>query len=226
METQLVRLDAPYDIICDTNGEFALHIATLIVVKENKKVPDNAPISDMFEDASYPVVAQKTTLNGNVWKHCELNKCFLVGNQSADSISITVLKQVMEYCAKHDFPIVQALIPMRFKMAMMAYKCTINLHKPQHIVNLIFEEGNNGDTCMVSSDNKSSFHFFEYFANEPNLFNYLITNQKAIERMAVLRNDYLTLFKVYGLTDITFTTDSKDYQWFVDQLNTTKFDGE
>lgn len=229
MDTQLVRLDAPYNIICSPNGEFALHIATLIVMRENKNVADNAPMSETFTMSSYPVVAEKVELNGKVWTHCELDKYFLVGNQSADSISITVLRQVMEYCArntKYDWLNVKARIPMRFKIAMMTYKCTINPHKPQHTVNLIFDEGNNGYTCMVSSDNKSSFYFFEYFANEPLLFNNMLTNQEAIDNMIELRNDYLTLFKRYGLTDITFTTDNKDYQCFVDKLNASKADGE
>ena len=226
METQLVRFDAPYNIICGTNGEFALHIATLIVVREKLSIPVKAPFSETFIMASYPVVAQKTALNGNVWNHCELKDCFLVGDQSAGSISITVLKQVMEYCVKHNVTEVTTLIPMRFKMAMMAYKCTIDLHRNKHVVNLIFEEGNNGDTCIVSSDNKSSFYFLEYFANNPDLFSHMLTNLEAIDNIIELRNDYLTLFKSYGLTDITFTTDSKNYQWFVDKLNATKPDGE
>ena len=228
METQLVRLDAPYNIICSPNGEFALHIATLIVMRENKKVADNVPMSETFTMASYPVVAEKVELNGNVWTHCELDKYFLVGNQRASSISITMLKKVMEYCAghtKYDLN-VKALIPMRFKMAMMAYKCNIYMHMSQHTVNLIFEEGNDGDTCMVSSDYKSSFYFFEYFANNPDLFNYMITNQKALEHMSELRNDYLMLFNTYGLKSITFTTENKDYQWFVDKLNASKPDAE
>ena len=226
METQLVRLDAPYNVICGTNGEFALHIATLIVMREKLKVPVNAPISETFTMASYPVVAQETALNGKVWTHCELNDCFIVVKQTAGSVSIRVLKQVMEYCSKRGVQFVPTVIPMRFKMAMMTYKCTIDLHKQNHTVNLIFEEGNNGDTCIVSSDNKSSFYFFEYFANAPQFFGPLQTNQEALDKIAELRNDYLTLFKVYGLKNITFTTDNKDYQWFVDKLNATKPDGE
>ena len=58
MNTQLVRLDSPYNIICSSSGKFALHIATLIVVKEKiRGVVEGASMRDTLSVASYPVVS-------------------------------------------------------------------------------------------------------------------------------------------------------------------------
>ncbi len=37
METQIVRLDAPYNLICSNAGKMALPIATLIVIREYRE---------------------------------------------------------------------------------------------------------------------------------------------------------------------------------------------
>ena len=232
METQLVRLDAPYNIICDTAGKFALHIATLIVVKE-KTV------------ACYPVVSEKAFLadsfigygkgkaDGQVWMHTELKDCYVVCPQNYKSVDISRLKDVIEYYAKQNMIDMELRISVSFSWAMTQYGCKILLpedenRKPisDYKVTLEFEESNNGKSCMVYADNKSVFYFYEYFDNEPPFDRFIPTNTEAIKYMTELRNTYLQIFRYEGLKSITFTTRNEKYQWFVDKLNATKADGE
>lgn len=225
METQLVRLDAPYDIICSTLGNLGLHIATMIVVKEKAVATNKVAMSKTLEVAEYPVVAQKNGLNGSVWMESEQKDCFKIGNQGYD-VSIRMLRNLMEYCEKQNVMNATSVIPVRFKMAMKAYKCIIDIYKSQHTVKLIFEEGNHGGTCMVYADGESMFYFYEYFANEPEQFRLLSTNLEAVNHLALLRDEYLRLFEFDGLNAINFITDDKKYQWFVDKLNGIATNGE
>ena len=87
MDTQLVRLDAPYNIICGTDGSFALHIATLIVTKERiEGIPDGVPMRDTLSVATYPVVSKKNSADGQVWMNSELKDCYVVCEQGRKTI--------------------------------------------------------------------------------------------------------------------------------------------
>lgn len=228
----MVRLDAPYNIICGTDGSFALHIATLIVTKERiEGIPDGVPMRDTLSVATYPVVSKKNSADGQVWMNSELKDCYVVCEQGRKTIQLNELKKVMEYCAKNNVSGVTRYIPMAFKMAMLLYDCYIVLPKDgnnntitDYEVCLEFEEDNNGKTCMVCADEASQFYFYEYFANDPDFFSFLPTNIEAVKPMAELRDDYLRILK--GVRSITFTTKNEQYQWFVDKLNGSKADGE
>ena len=69
METQLVRLDKPYNIICNPDGKFGLHIATLIAVKEKPvKDAETGNVVDTFPVAQcYPVVGGGYGIDGEAW---------------------------------------------------------------------------------------------------------------------------------------------------------------
>ena len=183
METQLLRLDAPYNIICDTTGKFALHIATLIVVKEKTEgVPEASSLSNTLSVACYPVVSEKGFLgdsfmgsgkgkaDGQVWMHTELKDCYIVSPQNYKSVGISRLKDVMKYYANQNMIDMPLRIASSFSWAMIQYGCKILLpedenRKPiaDYKVCLEFEESNNGKSCMVYADNKSVFYFYEYF---------------------------------------------------------------
>ena len=243
MDTQLVRLDAPYNIICDTTGNFALHIATLIVVKEKTEgVPEGSSSSNTLSVACYPVVSEKGFLgnsflgvgkgkaDGQVWMHAELKDCYVVCPQNYKSVVISSLKDVIEYYAKQNIVDMEVRISVSFGLAMIKYGCKILLpedenRKPiaDYKVCLEFEESNKGKSCMVYADNKSVFYFYEYFDNEPPFDRFIPTNTEAIKYMTELRDTYLHIF---GLKSITFTTKNEKYQWFVDKLNATKADEE
>lgn len=244
METQLVRLDKPYNIICNSKGYFALHIATLIVIKEK---PEERVTGDLMSDslsvASYPVViekgefcntfvgAGKGAADGQVWMNTELKDCYVVCPQNYKSVSISQLKNVMNFYAKQQMIDMPLRVTSSFSWAMTIYGCKIVLPVDENKktitdfeVCLEFEESNNGTSCMVYGDNNSDFYFYEYFDNEPPFDRFVPTNSEAIKYMADLRDTYLRIFRYEGMRSITFTTKNEKYQWFVNQLNDIKFD--
>ena len=229
MDTQLVRLDGPYNIICGNNGHFALHIATLIVVKEKKQeVTVVEKVADTISVACYPIVADNLKIDGQVWMHTELNDCLVIGRQG-EELTLYSLKKTMEYCAKHNIFKYFERIPSEFCWAMMDYNCKILLDTDDnkyiikdYEVELKFEEDNGGNSCMAYSSSDSRFYFYEYFDNEPPFNEFVPTNMEAIDYFAKLRDNYLRILQYEGLRSITFTTTNEKYLWFVDRLNSTK----
>jgi hypothetical protein len=237
METQLVRLDAPYNIIIGTNGEYALHIATLIMVRENKEgnlsVVQYPVVSVKGERAGYFVSSGIGNADGRVWMHSRLDDCYVVCPQYYPTLSINEFKDVMKYFAKLDMIDMPSMVATSFILAMKKYGCRFvlpvdenNLPIADITVCLEFEESNKGKSCMVFADDDSPFYFYEYFDNEPPFIQTVPTNSEAKILMAELRDTYLQAFRLEGVRSITFTTKNEKYQWFVDELNATKLDGE
>ena len=113
--------------------------------------------------------------------------------------------------------------------ALMSNNCRLKLSGGEeglpisdYEVCLVFEESNDGNTCMVYADNDSDFYFYEYFAINPELFHFLPTNNQVIDNFAELRDTYLHIFNSEGLLSIKFTTKNDNYKWFVDKLNSCK----
>ena len=234
METQLVRLDAPYNIILGKDGWFSLHIATLIVIKERTEgILKNASMSDTLSVTCFPVVDDKIDAGGDVWINTELEDCYVVCPEKCKVVHLRELKRIMEFCARNKVLHYTERIPLNFSMAMRKYQCEIvmptddnNKTITDYEVCLEFEDANGGKSSMVSAADDSLFYFYEFFDNEPPFTQFVPTNTAAIGYMAQLRDDYLRIFRYNGLRSITFTTKNKDYQWFVDKLNATKIDGE
>lgn len=237
METQLVRLDAPYNIICGTTGDFGLHIATLIVMRENKEgelsVACHPVVSVKGEIGGCFISSGEGNADGQVWMHTRLEDCYVVCPQNYQTVSISELKNVMKYYAKLNMLDMPLRIASSFSWAMTKYGCKILLSEDENGITirdeevcLEFEENNNGKSCMVSADDDSPFYFYEYFDNEPPFNQFVPTNLEARKYMAELRDTYLQIFRYEGLRSIKFTTKNKAYQWFVDKLNATKADGE
>ena len=231
METQLVRLDKPYNIICNSKGEFALHIATLMVITE-EKISDRMGrrIGTRPVTRCYPVVGNSYKMDGEVWMDKEQEKCLTVCREGCNITTYT-LKKVMEYCAKNNVFLYTKRIPYMLSSVLINSNCEIKLPQDNngttisdYEVCLIFEEGNQGRTCMVYADNDSVFYFYDYFANDPELFKDLPTSLQVVERFTDLRNSYIQILNVEGLNSIKFTTKHDDYKWFVDNLNSCKVD--
>lgn len=92
MDTQLVRLDKPYHIICGNNGTFALHIATLIVVKDKiEGIVEGAPMRDTLAVSSYPIVGGSYDIDGQVWMDTELKDCLVICREN-DRVSHYMLR--------------------------------------------------------------------------------------------------------------------------------------
>lgn len=230
METQLVRLDPPYNIICGSNGKIALHIATLIVVKTDAV-------------ACYPVVGERRktlgryfqsgrgTANGQVWMDTELKDCYVLCPQNYKRVPIALLRDLIDYNARQHMRDVELRIAEKFYAAMLLYGLDISYPKdpngePSAILKagLEFEEYNNGKSCMVYSEKHSPFYFYGHFDNEPS-DKLAATSSEAIEHMAKVCKGYVNIFSGAGMKKINFTTRNEKYQWFVYKLNDTCYDG-
>ena len=233
METQLVRLDKPYNIICNPNCKFGLHIATLIVVNEKPlKDAETGEVVDTYPVAkSYPVVSGRYDIEGEVWMNSELKDCLQICREG-EKIGLYKLKSLMEFSSKsHHFIDYLLIIPGALSIELLTNGSKLELPTDDlnHIINdyevrLEFTEENNGKSAMVYAAKDSEFYFYDYFDNEPPFVQGMHTNSEAIKYLAELRDSYVRAFHFEGIHSITFSTLDKEYQWFVDELNNTKLD--
>lgn len=79
MNTQLLKLDAPYNIICGRN-KIAKHVATLIVANVDKENTDrNYPAYIDMKAYSFPVVEYGDgSAAGDVWMDVEVRECRVI----------------------------------------------------------------------------------------------------------------------------------------------------
>lgn len=233
IQTQLVRLDKPYNIIFSKDGSFGLHIATLIVVKEKPmkdeetgSVIDTYPVVD-----SYPIVGGGTGIDGETWVKSEIKDCMVICREGM-CIGLYTLKELMEFCSKtyHFYEFLFG-IPTMLSVALMTYGSKFKLPTDEnkrtindYDVRLEFTESNGGQSCLVYAAKESDFYFYDFFDTEPPFSQFAHTNSEAINFLAELRDSYLSAFHFEGLHSITFTTEDSKYQWFVDKLNNTKVD--
>lgn len=233
METQLVRLDKPYNIIFGKNGRSALHIATLIVIEEEEvKDPETGDVVKTIPVASsFPVVGGKYSIDGEVWMDSKLKDCLLICREG-ENVGLFALKKSMEYYSKIRSFDYLLIVPGSLSMALLTYGSKFKLPTDEskntisdYEVCLEFSENNNGKSCIVYADKESDFYFYDYFDKEPVPSSKLAhINSKSIKYLAELRDSYVRAFHYEGLNSITFTTKDRNYQWFVDKLNSEKVD--
>ena len=235
METQLVRLDKPYNIICGKDGKFGLHIATMIVVKEVHCTDGDTgqPRAETYPVAhSYPVVGGGVGIDGEVWMDSELKDCLVICRQGR-SAGLSTLKEVMKYCNKEEKPDALLRVPAKLNLALMEYNSHFSFELPKdedqcairdYEVRLEFSEVNEGSSCMVYAAKESEFYFYDFFDNEAPFTPLVHTNTESIAYLAKLRDAYVWTLYLGGLQRIKFTTKDTNYQWFVDQLNSKKPD--
>lgn len=229
MDTQIIRHDKPYNVICGNNGKIALHIATLMVITEEKRCNEKGELVGIGpRTRCYPVVGGTYKMDGEVWMSDEQKDCFVICREK-DYVSLYTLKRLMEFCEKTGVTFFTSKMPHFFGSAMLDFGCKIVLPKidngktqSDYEVCLVFEEGNDGETCMLYSDKDSDLYFNEFFTNNPELIPELPTNLESVRHIADLRDDYLRVFHYEGMRNINFITKNKKYQWFVDKLNDTK----
>ena len=236
IQTQLLRLDPPYNIIFTTEKTFGLHIATLIVVDEATE-RNGKRVTTKLRTRCFPVTAPYAELDGDVWTGTELKDCYIVCRQG-DTITLRTLKRFMEYCGRKDSRHMFMAIYM-FLETMRDYNVNMNFTHPvsgkriTHCeVELLFDEGAEGiddeeedveiltgrTIIDVRSTSSSPLYFGTYFFSEDELYDM----QNAINLLAGLRGIYIRTLEPYGLKSIKFTTKDKKYQSFVDELNKRK----
>lgn len=230
METQLVRLDKPYNIICDPQGNFSLHIATLIVVEEQETenaIPGKVKKVKKTVAKSYPVVTRSGCPGGEPWMTAELKDCTVLCPENTKEITLYTLKNVMEFCAKRSALFLD-MIPMLLSLELLKHHIKLSLPRGEnnlpisdYEVSLEFDESNteNGKwgACVAYSSKDSAFYFSASFVtNGPTR---LSPEDRAIDKLNRLRNTYLSVLRREGLRSITFTTKDEKHQDFVDKLN-------
>ena len=227
METQLVRLDKPYNLICSKDAKFGLHIATLMVIKESpdKKKP---PLIH-----SYPVIEGARQMGGTVWTGSELKDCLVIGRQNKE-VTMHRFRDVMRFCHENGYPLMQ-LVPslLSFELVLNNMKVALPTPTTPKECEGIFEEelifkNVDGETRTVYSNPRGNFFFFSAFIiPSPSATGFtaslrkkgLLGEEEAINSLRGYRSSYLNFFWEAGVKDIRFFTNNKDYQDFVDKLN-------
>ena len=129
METQLLRLDKPYNVICGNNGNFALHIATLMVITEVERKDETGKVVEMVPwTRCYPVVGNTYKMDGEVWMNEEQKDCLVICREN-ETVSLYTLKRIMEFCAKKRVSFYTEKMPHFFSTSMLQYECRIELPK-------------------------------------------------------------------------------------------------
>ena len=222
METQLVRLDAPYNLICGVNRKLGLHIATLLVVTKDKQDKPK-------EVLCYPVVDGGGKPGGEVWTDCVLDDCEVICRQDM-GINWIYVKAIMRHFYEQGDIHLERVI-WSLKSLLMSSNMTIDAFPPDIEVELEFEENDN-NICMIYSTPHSHLFFFSAFINvdDNGKSDESLTLSRdaddAIAHIALMRDTYIMAFRYWGLTSIHFTTKDKKYREFVDKLNAPKKDGE
>ncbi len=217
METQLVRLDAPYNLICNNRAQFGLHIATLMVVKERQG-------EDTFYVQGYPVVAEKYGLGGQTWFNDDLQHCKVIAIQG-ESVTLRVIKQIMEFASWGEDHL--DVLAMRLMTTLSLYGVTVYLSNEECgaiMVELCFSGVPNARLAVYSATD-SPFYFYACF--DPDVENRTypikISQSQAIDDILDIRQAYLIPLRIVngtkGVTDITFYTNQPKYKYFVDELN-------
>lgn len=224
MDTQLVRHDAPYNIIFGgKNGKFAIQTATLVVIDEKKVFADGIPINERFYMASYPVVSRHFELDGGIWMDCEQKDCMVIARQG-DSVPLSMFKEVVNFRLRHSH-VDTVELASQFSIASLLYNFKLILPTDEngkiiedYKVCLDFEiypaHSSTGDLIVTSKDQ------YFYFSGEGERYGRY--EERIINSIAKNREVYLALCRREGLRSITFTTKDENYQYFVDKLNKQK----
>ena len=220
METQLVRLDAPYNLICGRNMKLGLHIATLLVITKGRQDKPK-------EVLSYPVVEGGDKPGGEVWTDCELGGCEVICRQN-DGINWIFVKAIMRHFYEQGEIHLERAI-WSLNSFLMASNMHVDPFPADSEVELEFEENDN-NICMVYSTPRSHLFFFSAFINvddnEMNDKSLSRDADDAISHLVQMRDAYLMAFRYWGLYSIHFSTKDEKYREFVDRLNAPKKDGE
>ena len=230
METQLIHLTPPYNLICNKESKFGLHIATLMVI--NPFGESNR----MFDAFCFPVVESFNEPGGELWDECELETCKVICRYQ-DRITLQQIKEVMDYhFGWSDTP--AELFIWDLKKALLNNKSHVllpkvsgkngtfyNENKEDYEVELVFKDYKDTEICIINSSEDSHFYFAGSIDfNSGSRARPGDDEETAILKMARLRNAYLMAFAQEGVEKITFFTKNKEYQGYVDKLNSYPID--
>lgn len=246
METQLLRLNPPYNIIC-SKGRFAKHIATLIVADMKETSIDSFQWA--LDTQSYPVVDYGDgSAEGDVWNDIEVKDCKVVlkdpGSSSA-LISLAWFGRIMEFNLEKSeknlspgilFPLLKRLHIMVNLPGPTKYDFPDDLanydfsetHKYVYEIPLVFKEYYNGMVIVKSSPDSVFFFFTAISLNDNESKESEIVAIQDIMNWWEEYHDYFHGYEKEGRKlIIKFLTENETFKPFVDRLNQAiKEDGE
>lgn len=223
METHILKLDPPYQII-HCNGRIGLHVATLLLADPRETEPDKYGVSDAYVTTkSYPIVSYgPKSLRGIAWDTYELKDCQFVCYEG-ETISLLAFTEMVRESAdagevlNEAMRIKAGLDQFGVKIAIPEMPLEVNLHhwwetegKASDPRNCDICEGE-GDLCFKIDYNNLNAH--KYLGDdEPHEKNDLPT--------AILGqlSQYRQLLGVPTLL-VRFTTDDPEFDDLVNHLN-------
>ena len=225
IQTQLLRLEPPYNIIC-SKGNFAYHIATLIVV-EDKQQEDN-PSSTIKVAKSYPVVDYGDgSPEGDVWMYSEVKSCRVVCRESDDNhpnrISLAWFSNLLKFNQGVDiikvydnyFPLTPSVLKYcldRFSI----YISNPDLSLAEYEVVLTFDDSNEKETIIES---KGGYLYFRTSI----LHDFSDAEDSAMQEIILWWEDYKGILRT-GMPEnqyigVVFNTHNEAQKEFVTKLN-------
>ena len=212
METQLLTLNPPYKVICNSKGDVGMHIATLLVIdKEESKLTCN----------NYPVVSYGgNTPAGVTWTEFELPDIMAIEPVKGE-IYLRDISSVVKYCYEYgdgsNDTIITLLSNMRYVLKSNEIKVVSSKVKQKNTGNLKdykikldFQEENG----IVNVSPVENYYVFRSSYTKGQ------GEEDAIEEISSLCMLYE--FVTGGIEkdrDVIFCTENEDYQTFVDKLN-------
>ena len=220
METQLVRLDAPYNLICGERAEFGLHIATLMVINENE---DDKSLEDYADDDNrgvccYPVVAEKYEPAGRAWMRSSLDDCRVVAEMTAHpTITLRTLSGVLDYLDRSaDVSREEAILKCASALKLYGVDVVVP-SDAAGVFDVEIEFDVEPGRSVISSAVGSDFFFFATFILDEEAVEADVRG--CLESFLRCRQAYLAAFSRWGVKDITFSTRDEEYRSYVDEMN-------
>ena len=212
METQLLTLNPPYNVICSPQGDAALQIATLMVIdKDEEKITCQ----------NYPVVKYGGTMpTGVTWTECDVLDCILVENDKGKVYMAGIAHVVKQFydCGDGSNDTIIALLGnLRYVLEVNG----IDVIAPQpaqeeadraEVLEIKLEFQEEDGVVHVSSTDKYYVFNTSYVKGQG--------EEKAIDEINFLCLLYEILSGGIKLArGVVFYADNDDYKEFVEELN-------
>ena len=221
METQLVRLDKPYHLICNPDGYFGFHIATLMVINCSRN--DEQP-----NVRCYPVIETEETPGGQPWMDWQLKDCKTICRQQETYTLAAMGELIYDYFLPRHFPGLSR-IPYILSTNLKVNGLKIELPKDdcghtisEYRVELYFQEYASNSMFSIYSHHLPFFFYTKFTTKKKAKDDYQLNNiDDAIDELTGMKDAYLTTLASAGLRKITFFTKDAKFQDFVVRLNKT-----
>lgn len=226
METHILRLDPPYQII-HCSGRIGLHVATLLLANPKETAPDKIGIREAYVTTqSYPIVSYgPKSLRGIAWDSYELKDCQFVCYEG-ETISLLAFTQMVREAGEAGTFLTEA---MRIKAGLDQFGVKIAIPEMPLEVHLRHswatdadagaDAPHDWDTCGTEAGDL----YFEIDYNNHDAKKYAGSDEPhaAEDLPAVILGQIDQYRQLLGLESllVRFTTDDPDFDNLVEFLN-------